>query len=196
MAETLIHDHEIGNLPSLPDPLVRMARNNLKNLLWNRCYNALQAAFDSDEYSQALLDIIPFRNLESSGSFDEPVDTNLGRFYSPELTDWNHLRTLHNHFHQTKRPHLALNTVSYLLKRYDLPENLKTPPWMVPQDLERERAFKWFYEFVIQKTTCLQYLAKKDIVTVFQQLQVIGEISKNAPERLLSEFAVDQKNDL
>jgi hypothetical protein len=201
MVESLLHDHEIGNFPGLPEPLVQTARNNLRSLLWNRCYNAWKDAFNSDEYSQALLDIIPFRNLESSGSFDEPVDTNLGSFYSREFTDWNHLQTLHRHFHQSKRPHLALKTVSYLLKRYDMPENLKTLPWMLPQDLERERAFKWFYEFVIQRKICLQSLTEKDIVTVLQQLQAIGEISQNAPERLgefvpeklLSELAVDQK---
>jgi hypothetical protein len=185
IVESLLHDHTIGNFPDLPDYLLRIAHSSLRILIWQQDLKAWQAAFTADDCTQALIKITSLRRLEGSDSFNDPMSTSIGSFFARDFTDWNHLRTLHRHFYYSRRPRLALKTVSHLLKRYDVYESLPTPPpWLLPGHLDVERAFKWFYESAVQMEKCTQSFAELDPDSVLQHFQVMKDIADNTPEEL------------
>jgi tetratricopeptide (TPR) repeat protein len=184
MAESLLQQYDDGNFPGLPADMARSAQSNLCDLHWQQKYHFWKDAFNADEYTQALEEIVALRGLESLEFFTDPIASNSGSFSARDFTDWNYLRTLHRHFHQTERPNLALKTVSYVLKRYESSEHAPTLPSLTPYNLEGERVFKWFYKALLLRRQCVQLIAEKEFSAALPLANAIGEEPKNAPERL------------
>ena len=214
MAKALLQEYHDGVFPGLQEHLLIKLRCSVCNLSWRQSYKAWMDAFHANEFTKALAEIKSLRELESSAFFEDPVVENFCKFSANDFTDWNQLRTLHRHFHEIGRPNLALKTVTYLLRRYELMDHTLTPPSLSTDNLDtdqtvnyvlckneplehaptlpslsndnldRERAFKWTYEALQQRKQFLQRIAEQDFGAALLLVNAIAEEAKNAPKGL------------
>ncbi|PMD34336.1 hypothetical protein L207DRAFT_570941 [Hyaloscypha variabilis F] len=196
--ESLLHQHAHGT-SGLLDIYVQCLQDTLKKLVWWRQFDAWDVAFCAEDYTQALIEIPPLRAIETSHPFYKPHEVNYEEWhFLHDVTDFMYLHTLHHHFGESKRPHLALKTVSHLLNRYDHPETELAQ--LLGPELSLDRIYKWFYELEIQKAKYRQSVIERDPPSIQQHsltllemlmkipvgLGELGELRKLIPKKVLA----------
>jgi hypothetical protein len=180
--ESLLRDYELGKYPGLPDFLVQNARDNLQTQVWQRHFKMWYDAIENDDYPQAFMELRERRRLETSNAFSELVESQYGTFVAQDLTDFHHLMTLHRHYGEYRRPLVAFKIVSHLLLRYKASD--ATRPWLTPEILEDEQAYKWFYELEIHRAKYEQFFKEGDIPSAIQNSLATQAFWKNIPRGL------------